>query len=78
MAMTPERRKEIALKYVQFRVRKEGVVLDPNPLRRSIGETAKGMGIPIEEAVEFTRLLIQEALDIAFAANIDFDTETRR
>ncbi len=77
--MTLQRRQEIALAYVRFRVRKEGVSsFDANTLRRAIGETAHGVGIPLYEALEFTRLLIQEAVDGVFEAKIDSDTEIRR
>ena len=74
MAMTLERRKEIALAYVRYRIRKEGIsTLQQSALCRAVGETAKGMGIPFEATLEFTQILVQEAVDEAFQGKVTPD-----
>jgi len=59
---------EIALALIRHRTRLKGIdTLRPNEVNRKFAKTAKATGIPIEELKVFLRLLIDEALDEAFA-----------
>ncbi len=64
--MKEARKGEIALAYLKNKLREEGVRLTPN-LRRQVGNTAKAISIPIEEAMEFAEIIVRELVDEAFA-----------
>ena len=60
------RKGQIALLYLKNKLRREGFRLSSN-LRRQIGNTAKDIGIPFEEAREFAEIMVRELVDEAFA-----------
>lgn len=64
--MDEKREGEIALRFLKWKLREDGVRLTPNP-RRQVGNVAKAIGVSVEEAMEFTEGLVREAVDEAFA-----------
>ncbi len=60
------RKGQIAFLYLKNKLREEGVRLSPN-LRRQVGNTAKAIGIPFEEAMEFAKIMVGELVEEAFA-----------
>lgn len=60
------RKGEIALAFFKNQLRKEGVHLTPS-LRRDIGDTAKTIGIPIEEMMELVEIMVREMVEETFA-----------
>jgi hypothetical protein len=64
------RKGQIALLYLKNKLREEGVRLNPN-LRRQVGNTAKVIGIPFEEAMEFAETMVRELVEEAFAKHAD-------
>ncbi|MBU1557715.1 hypothetical protein KKC45_02030 [Patescibacteria group bacterium] len=67
MAMTEARRNEIAYLYILAKIRREGVSsLNPNNIKRELGNSAKEVGITIEEAMEFTHNLVLPLIKEAF------------
>ncbi len=59
------RKGQIALAYLKNKLREEGIRLTPN-FRRQIGNTAKSIGIPIEEAVEFAEGMVRDLVEETF------------
>lgn len=57
--MSRERMGEIALLYVQHKMKKDGIPVGPEAKRR-IGQTAKDLGISTEEAVHFVAMLTHD------------------
>ncbi|KKU80349.1 MAG: hypothetical protein UY07_C0047G0002 [Parcubacteria group bacterium GW2011_GWA1_47_8] len=51
----------IALAYVKRKIHNDSIPLNPEKLRREIGNTAKDMGIPPEEATQFVSQILEEA-----------------
>lgn len=64
--MTEERKKEIALLYVKYKMQKEAIVFNSETKRR-IFNTAKEIGITPEEAMEFTELIVRERVENFFS-----------
>lgn len=64
--MDEKRKGEIALRYLRWKLREDGVRLTPNG-RRQIGNVAKTIGVPMDEAMEFAEFLVREAVDEMFA-----------
>jgi len=62
--MTQERRGQIALLVLKEKMRREGVKVSSS-MRREIGNGAKCIGIPMEEASEFAKIMILELVDEA-------------
>jgi hypothetical protein len=63
MALTKERRNEIAWLVLKHRIRKEGIRnLEPNDIRRELGNLAKATGASQEELKEFGKELLTEVL----------------
>ena len=62
--MTKERMGEIALVLVKEDLRR-GRVFDPN-FKRELGNIAKATGIPLEELIEFRKLLIKYLFEETF------------
>ena len=60
------RKGQIALLYLKNNVREEGVRLTPN-MKRQIGNTAKAIGISVEEAMEFAEIMVRELVEETFA-----------
>ena len=60
------RKGQIALAYLKNKLREEGVRLTPN-LRRQVGNTAKAIGVSIEEATEFAEGIVRELVEETFA-----------
>ena len=60
------RKGQIAIAYLKNKLREEGVRLTPN-LRRQVGNTAKAIGISVEEAMEFTEITVRELVEEVFA-----------
>lgn len=59
------RKGQIALLYLKNKIREEGVRLTPN-MKRQIGNTAKAVGISVEEATEFDEIIVRELVEEAF------------
>jgi len=59
------RKRQIALLFLKNKVRGEGVRLTFN-MKRQIGNTAKAIGISVEEATEFAEIMIRELVEKAF------------
>ena len=59
------RKGQIALLYLKNKIREEGVRLTPN-MKRQIGNTAKAIGIPVEEATEFSEIMVRELVEEVF------------
>ena len=51
---------EIAFLIVQYKIQKGGIHLDAN-LRRKVGHRAAKMGITVDEAMDFTRIVVNKA-----------------
>lgn len=60
------RKGQIALAYLKYKLREEGVRLTPN-LRQRVDNTAKAIGISTEEAMEFAEGIVRELVEEAFA-----------
>jgi len=63
--MDISRQGEIALLYLKNKIRKDGVKISPN-MKREIGNTAKAIGISVEEATEFSEIIVRELVEEAF------------
>lgn len=63
--MDEKRKGEIALRYLKWKLREDGVRLTPNP-RRQVGNVAKAIGVPMDEVMELAECLVREAVDEAF------------
>lgn len=64
--LTEQRMGEIALLLLKMKFRTEGIRIGKNS-RREIGNTAKEIGIPFEEALEFTEVLTKELMVETFS-----------
>jgi len=64
--MDETRKGQIAILYLKNKLREDGVRLTPN-FRRQVGNTAKAIGISVDEAMEFSELLVRELVEEAFA-----------
>ena len=73
--ITEARKGEIALKLLKMRVRMDGIRLGKNT-RREVGNTAKEIDIPFDEAIEFMEDLARELMVETFANKKD-DTGVR-
>lgn len=72
MTMSLERRQQIALKVLQHKVRRDGIpTLDRMKIMDMVIEGKQAVNISYEEAEEFYRLLVQEAIDEAFRGDND-------
>lgn len=69
MALTKERKGEIALSLTKMRAKKEGLKLSQNT-PREIGAAAKETGIPKKEMLEFFQELFQEMSEEIFKSQI--------
>ncbi len=74
--LTEARRGEIALLYVKRKISNSGITLNNNT-RREIGNTAKDLGIPYAEALEFAEGIVRELVEETFVKNKD-DHETKK
>lgn len=64
--LTEERMGQIAILYLKEVLRKRGgIELTPN-MRREVGNIAKAIDIPVDEAMLFTESLVREAVDEIF------------
>jgi len=66
MALTKERKGELAWIFLKEKVGKQGIRLSPNEFKREIGNEAKKMGVDVEEAVDFIELFVRELVDEMF------------
>jgi len=64
--MDETRRGQIALLYLKNKLREEGVRLTPN-FRRQAGNTAKAIGISVEEVMKFSEIIVRELVEETFA-----------
>lgn len=71
--MDEVRRGEIALLVLKEKVREEGVLIKKN-MRRELGNSAKRIGITLEEAEEFTEGLVRDLVEEAFPPKKTADT----
>lgn len=67
MALSKERKGEIALIILNFKLEEEGIRLKPNETRRSIVNMAKKLGISETELAEF----MKESLTTIFNKTIE-------
>ncbi|MBI5913078.1 hypothetical protein HY839_01405 [Candidatus Azambacteria bacterium] len=62
MALTQEKKEEIALKVLQYMLNKEGIKVGDG-LLRDLGNLAKATNISLDELKKFTREMIEGILD---------------
>ncbi len=68
MALNKKRIGEISYLFLKEIMRKRGLnTLNPNELKREIGNEAKKMGIETEEALEFNELITRELVEEMFS-----------
>jgi hypothetical protein len=78
MALSEERRGQIALALVKARFRRDGLRLSP-AARRELGATAAETGVPIEELEQFVFELLPEMVGDAFGfERVSITTEGRK
>jgi hypothetical protein len=65
--LTEERKGEIALMILKMRLRMDGIRLGRNT-RREIGNTAKELGVPFEEALQLMEELTKELMVETFVS----------
>jgi hypothetical protein len=65
--MDTKRQGEIALQLVKHVMRKRGITLSQDNMRE-LGNTAKAIGVSVEELKQFIKPLIQELLNECFSA----------
>ncbi len=63
--MDEVRKGQIAFLFLKHKIREEGIRLSPN-FQRQVGNTAKVIGISMEEAMEFAEIVMGEIFDEAF------------
>ena len=68
--MNEIRKGQIALLFVKYQLCEKGVRLTPN-FRREIGNGAKTIGVPIEEAMEFVESIIREMVEETFRTSVE-------
>ena len=68
MALTEVRKGEIALALMRAQAKKEGLRLQPERIRRSVGQLSGKTGIPVDELMEFGELIAQELMRESFHA----------
>lgn len=60
------RKGQIAVLYLKYQIRKDGLRFKPAALRREAGNLAKAIGISIDEVMEFTEFMVRETVDEVF------------
>ncbi|HEY4494170.1 MAG TPA: hypothetical protein VJB95_01940 [Candidatus Paceibacterota bacterium] len=60
--MEVKRQGEIAFLLLKHRIRREGATISQNDARE-LGDTAKAIGVPLEELKEFVRPLLHDLVD---------------
>jgi len=68
--LTEERKGEIALKYLKYLMRREGIKLSAET-KREVGNMAKQIGISNEEAELFAEDFVREFVDYLFQKRQD-------
>ena len=63
MALTEQRKGEIALALWKYRLKEKGIALSPETVSREAGNASKSTGIPVSEIKDFLRELIQELVE---------------
>lgn len=63
--LSNERMGEIALAIMKLKLKKEG--FQPNDMKRNLSNTANEMGIPPEELMEYSEILVREMVEETFA-----------
>ena len=61
--MSEERMGEIALMYVRRKIREEHVPMNAQEILRKAGNSAKELGLPVEEVKEFLSILMFDAFN---------------
>lgn len=62
MALTTERANQIAMKVLQYKTERNGELrLVPSEVKRAVKNSAKSMDIPVEEAAEFMKIVLEKA-----------------
>ncbi len=64
MALTEERKGQIALLFLKYKIHKDGI--DFRNARREMGNVANSINIPIDEIMELYELLTREVIDELF------------
>jgi hypothetical protein len=67
MRLSKERIGEIAFLSLVSKFKQEGLSIKPKEIRRNASESAKKLGIPLDEFAEFAKILYKELYD----ANLD-------
>jgi hypothetical protein len=64
MALSQEKIGQIAMRYLQKTLEKEGGIrLNPKEIKREIANEAKSLGITVSEAAEFAKIVLKTAYD---------------
>lgn len=66
VALTEQKKGEIALKYLKERLSREGVKLSKD-MKRDIANTAKKIGVDQKDAEQFVEELVRELVEEVFA-----------
>lgn len=66
MALSQQRKGEIALLALKYEKKRAGVRLCPETFKRDVGNMAKNLGIEKEEAMEFAREFVEEIVKECF------------
>ena len=67
MALSEKRAGEIALKMLEHRAVKTGLP-DPQSFKRELGNISKEIGVPIEELVELSQMMVSTIISKMFGA----------
>lgn len=65
LPLTETRRGQIALMFLKFRFRQDGVRIGHHT-KRELGSTAKELGILVEEAMAFVEMMVRELVEETF------------
>jgi len=63
--ISKERQGELALLFLKHKLQTDGVRLSPT-IHRDIGNAAKALGIPVNEATEFVEIIVREHVEKTF------------
>jgi uncharacterized protein YfbU (UPF0304 family) len=64
--LTKERKGEIAMLLLRDRIKKEGIKLIPNELKREAGNLTERTGVPVRELMELFEELTMELVNETF------------
>jgi hypothetical protein len=64
--MDDVRKGQLAILFLKHQLREKGVRLTPY-FRRELGNVAKEIGVPLDEATQFVEIIVRELVDEVFA-----------